>query len=73
MKAFLDLDGPPPRQDLAMLALPREERLEIELKGLFSALSSAPIPDRLLRLADALEEAYRRGELHKGAREDVAS
>jgi hypothetical protein len=34
-----------------------------ELKTMFDAITSGPMPERLLQLADALEEAFRRGDL----------
>lgn len=34
-----------------------------ELKSMFDTLTSGPMPDRLVQLADALEEAFKRGEL----------
>lgn len=40
------------------------EPLGEQLKGMFDHFSSDPMPDRLVSLADALEEAFRRGELH---------
>ena len=70
MKAFLDLDDPPPRRDLA---LPPQERLGYELKTMFNTLTAGPLPDRLLQLADALEEAYQQGQLVEVRREDRAS
>jgi hypothetical protein len=38
-------------------------RLGAELKSLFDSMAADPMPDRLLQLADALEEAFQRGEL----------
>ena len=35
-----------------------------ELKGMFDILCDGPMPKRLLDLADALEEAFQRGDLH---------
>lgn len=35
-----------------------------ELKGMFDLMCDGPMPKRLIDLADALEEAFRRGELH---------
>ena len=34
-----------------------------QLKGMFDRLTSGPMPKRLIDLADALEEAFQRGEL----------
>jgi hypothetical protein len=42
---------------------PVQERLGCELKTMFDNLTAGPLPDRLVQLADALEEAFRRGEL----------
>ncbi len=39
------------------------QRLGDELKSLYGGLTTAPLPDRMAELADALEEAFRRGEL----------
>lgn len=36
-----------------------------QLKSLFGGLTSGPMPDRLAQLADALEEAFERGELKR--------
>ena len=43
---------------------PMPEPLGDQLKGLFDHFSEGPMPDRLLNLADALEEAFQRGDLH---------
>jgi hypothetical protein len=32
---------------------------------MFDGLTAGPMPDRLLQLADALEEAFQRGELYE--------
>jgi hypothetical protein len=37
--------------------------LGCELKHMFDALTAGPLPDRMVQLADALEEAFQRGEL----------
>jgi hypothetical protein len=34
-----------------------------ELKAMFDSLTAGPLPDRLVQLADALDEAFHRGEL----------
>jgi hypothetical protein len=39
------------------------DRLGAELKTLYGELTAAPLPDRMVELADALEEAFRRGDL----------
>lgn len=41
-------------------------RLGCELKTMFDSLTAGPMPDRLTQLADALEEAFHRGELFEG-------
>jgi len=40
-----------------------QAQLGCELKTMFDSLTAGPLPDRLVQLADALEEAFRRGEL----------
>ena len=35
-----------------------------ELKGMFDLICDGPMPKRLVDLADALEAAFQRGELH---------
>ena len=62
MKSFHDV-GRQPRNDPAAIASPPQERLGAELKCMFEDLTAGPMPDRLLQLADALEEAFQRGEL----------
>jgi hypothetical protein len=42
---------------------PMQAQLGCELKSMFGSLTAGPLPDRLVELADALEEAFRRGEL----------
>jgi hypothetical protein len=39
------------------------DALGTELKSMFGSLTEGPMPDRMRQLADALEEAFRRGEL----------
>jgi hypothetical protein len=63
MKSFHDNDRLPFARDWGTLAEPPQERLGAELKTLFETLTAGPMPDRLLQLADALEEAFQRGEL----------
>lgn len=46
---------------------PMPEPLGDQLKGLFDNLSEGPMPRRLIDLADALEEAFQKGELHRKA------
>ena len=62
MKSFHDV-GRQPRNDLKAIASPPRERLGAELKCMFEGLTAGPMPDRLLQLADALEEAFQRGDL----------
>jgi hypothetical protein len=40
-----------------------QAQLGCELKTMFDSLTAGPLPDRLVQLADALDEAFRRGEL----------
>ncbi|HTI66109.1 MAG TPA: hypothetical protein VL460_01035 [Caulobacteraceae bacterium] len=44
-------------------AVAAHEQLGCELKTMFDGLTAGPLPDRLVQLADALEEAFMRGEL----------
>ncbi len=64
MKSFqnasADLD--PPRWPMAA-GPAAQAQLGCELKTMFDSLTAGPLPDRLVQLADALEEAFRRGEL----------
>jgi hypothetical protein len=39
------------------------QQLGGELKTVFDGLTAAPLPDKLMQLADALEEAFQRGDL----------
>ena len=59
MKSFLFDRFPAPRGFPA----PPRERLGEELKTMFDNLTTGPMPDRLVQLADALEEAFQKGEL----------
>jgi hypothetical protein len=63
MKSFHDHDPAPFAHDWDLASYPPQERIGVELKTLFETLTSGPMPDRLLQLADALEEAFQRGEL----------
>ncbi len=45
-----------------------EQPLGEQLKTYFDGLTDGPVPDRLLRLTEALEAAFERGELHCGGR-----
>ena len=47
----------------AVLRTPTPDHLGDELKQMFGNLTAGPLPDRMVQLADALEEAFRRGEL----------
>ena len=42
---------------------PPDQRLGQDIKSMFDNLTAGPVPDRLLQLADALEEAFQRGDL----------
>ena len=46
---------------------PMPEPLGDQLKGLFDNGAQGPMPKRLIDLADALEDAFQRGELHRKA------
>ena len=51
-----------------------QPQLGDQLKRMFGDVTAGPMPDRLLELADALEEAFQRGELFdKGRRRPRAS
>ncbi|HTK34129.1 MAG TPA: hypothetical protein VL358_02430 [Caulobacteraceae bacterium] len=52
-----------PPQEWVILDAPTPAQIGDELKVMFSALTAGPLPDRMVQLADALEEAFRRGEL----------
>lgn len=41
-----------------------QARIGEDLKMMFDALTAGPMPDRLVHLAQALEEALKRGELN---------
>ena len=41
-----------------------QERLGCELKMMFDSLTAGPLPDRLVQLAAAVDDALRRGELY---------
>ena len=45
-----------------------EQPLGDQLKTYFDSLTAGPVPDRLLRLTEALEAAFERGELQCGGR-----
>ena len=45
-----------------------EQPLGDQLKSYFDSLTSGPVPDRLMRLTEALEAAFERGELQCGGR-----
>jgi hypothetical protein len=62
MKSFHDVDRQPRILPATIAARPQEQ-LGAELKSMFEGLTAGPMPDRLLQLADALEEAFQRGEL----------
>ena len=62
MKSFHDVDRQP-RNPRAAIPGPGQEQLGADLKSMFEGLTAGPMPDRLLQLADALEEAFQRGEL----------
>ena len=45
-----------------------EEALGVQLKSYFDDLTSGPVPDSLLKLTEALEAAFERGELKPALR-----
>ncbi len=47
----------------APLSTLRSDQLGDDLKQMFGQLTAGPLPDRIVQLADALEEAFRRGDL----------
>lgn len=47
----------------AAMRASRPDRLGDDLKQMFGDLTAGPLPDRMVQLADALEEAFRKGEL----------
>ncbi|WP_174299573.1 NepR family anti-sigma factor [Caulobacter sp. S45] len=53
-----------PKESSAFL----EQPLGDQLKTYFDSLTSGPVPDRLLRLTEALEAAFERGDLQCGGR-----
>jgi hypothetical protein len=67
MKSFQEagseLDHSPPWPHAAGLGADAQAQLGCELKTMFDSLTAGPLPDRLVQLADALDEAFRRGEL----------
>lgn len=63
MKSFDDSDLAPYAQDWSLCSLPPRERIGAELKSMFETLTAGPMPDRLVQLTVALEEAFQRGEL----------
>ena len=58
----LGLDAPGPVQ-LGVLQASGADPLGAELKQMFGLLTAGPLPDRMVQLADALDEAFGRGEL----------
>jgi hypothetical protein len=65
MKSLHPIVGDLPRQAQWPLgASPAQARIGDELKTMFDTLTAGPLPDRLVQLADALDEAFRRGELY---------
>jgi len=60
----IEIEGPttPPRAGLA------DAPLTAELRVFFDSLTAQPLPDRMLELAQALEDAFGRGELYAADR-----
>ena len=63
MKSFLSVDLLPASYDPRGDAAPASQRIGADLKTMFDNLTAGPMPERLLQLADALEDAFQRGEL----------
>lgn len=63
MKSFLPNDFLPASVEARFPSEPPGQRLGQDLKTMFDNLTAGPMPDRLLQLADALEEAFQRGDL----------
>jgi hypothetical protein len=64
MKSFQPTCDASTAIDLGMPLRPHERSvLGDDLKSMFDTITSGPMPERLLQLADALEEAFRRGDL----------
>lgn len=64
MKSFHDMTPEPVEPQWPIVSDPAmQTRLGCELKTMFDSLTAGPLPDRLVQLADALDEAFRRGEL----------
>jgi hypothetical protein len=64
MKSVQDMNANPVEPQWPLAPAPEaQERLGCELKSMFDNLTAGPLPDRLVQLADALDEAFRRGEL----------
>ena len=53
----------PANRQWAIVRTPTPDHLGDELKQMFGDLTAGPMPDRMVQLADALEEAFLRGEL----------
>jgi hypothetical protein len=58
--------GAPGSQEWVVLHAQTPDRMGDELKQMFGALTAGPMPDRMLQLTEALEEAFRRGDLFDG-------
>lgn len=63
MKSFLLVDFLPTAHEAGLPAGPAELRHGQDLKSMFDNLTAGPMPDCLLQLAYALEEAFQRGDL----------
>ena len=63
MKSVNDVGRMPLEGEWRPSQAPPRERLGCELKSMFENLTSGPMPEHLLQLADALEDAFQRGEL----------
>jgi hypothetical protein len=64
MKSFQPIDDASLTREIALpVQGDFRKPLGDELKTMFDSLTNGPLPDRLLQLADALEEAFNRGDL----------
>ena len=62
MKPLMPMNTEPPRVQLPPPPI-AQQNLGCELKHMFDTLTAGPLPDRLVQLAAAVDEALRRGEL----------
>jgi hypothetical protein len=64
MKSFQEASGERTEHRRPFVSAPlMQAQLGGELKSMFNSLTCGPVPDRLVELTEALEEAFRRGDL----------